>query len=185
MTMLALLLAAAFQLELGAGYLNAGDPKAFVTSLRAGFDVEDVLTLGGRFTGVPGPEGRTVGGSFRGDPSDVAGMSGWQLLGELRAHTPGPIQLHLGFAAGIGRLLNWQCACTEANVMRGHTAFSFLASVGLRLRPETWNGFSLGAEAIMPHWVGLEDARQAGTFTPPPEPVTAWALLGAIGYRWR
>jgi hypothetical protein len=108
-----------------------------------------------------------VGGTFRGDPSDVAGMSGWQLLGELRAHTPGPIQLHLRFAAGIGRLLNWQCACTEANVMRGHTAFSFLASVGLRLRPETWNGFSLGAEVIMPHWLGLEDARQPGTFTNP------------------
>jgi hypothetical protein len=164
--------------------MSAGDPKVIATSVRVGFDVEEVFTLSGRFTGVPGPGGRNVGGSFRGDPSDVAGMSGWQLLGELRAHTSGPAQIHFGFAAGVGQLLNWQCACTEANVMRGHPAFSFLASAGLRLRPETWNGFSVGAEVIVPHWVGLEDARQAGTFTAAPEPVTAWAVLGGIGYRW-
>jgi hypothetical protein len=182
--MLALALLAAAEVELLAGYMSAGDPKILAVSLRAGFDFDDVLTISSRFTGVPGPPGRSVGGSFRGDPGDVAGMSGWQLLGELRLHTSGENQVHVGFSAGTGRLHTWQCACTESEVLRGHTAFSLQGSAGLRFKPEAWNGFSFAFEVIVPHWEGLEEPRPGPDNQMHPSPQTAWAVLGGVGYRW-
>lgn len=183
--MLALVLAAAVagELELSLGYLNAGDAKAPAISLRGGVDLDDLLSVSGRLVGVPGSKGTSVGG---GSPVDPAGIVAWSALLEAQVHTRGLVELHVGGGIGVGRIVSWQCSCQETEALSGHTALALQGSAGVRLVPPRWNGFSLGAELIVPHFRGLENATNGRPgYQIAAAPQTAWALLGAIGYRWR
>jgi hypothetical protein len=160
--LIAVSLTVAPEVELLGGYMGGGsnDPKAVALALRAGADFWDMVTVSGLLVTVPGPEGSYASGNSAGrvDPS---GMSAWAVLTEMRAHTRGPLQLHAGIAAGIGKLGNWQCSdtvrCTENEVLHGHPALSVKASIGMRLLPPTWRGFTLGGEIAVPYWLGQED----------------------------
>ena len=97
--LIATVVGAGIDVEAVAGYLgplDQGDPSAVMTSIRAGYDFRDFITLGGRFIWVPGPEGQQAD---RGDPS---GMVAWAALAELRVHTPAPVIAHVAFALGPG-----------------------------------------------------------------------------------
>ena len=196
--MLPILIAASIavlpEVEFQGGYMGAGsaDPKAIALSLRAGLDFRDIVTLSALLIGLPGPDASYASGSYRGPVApDPSGMSGWAALVELRLHTPGTLQAHLGGAAGIGKLANWQCGgtsnCTETDILHGHPALMLQASAGLRLVPPEWNGFNVGGEVAVPLWNGQEDvANLAGhpTWQTHASARLMWALSGTVGYRW-
>ena len=195
--MLAILIAGSIaavpELEIQGGYMGGGsnDPRAIAVALRAGLDVRDVFTLSALLLGVPGPDAQYASGNSAGrvDPS---GMSGWAGLLELRVHTPGTLQLHLGAAAGIGKLGNWQCAdkinCTENAILHGHPALMLQGSAGVRVAPPAWQGLSVGGEVTVPYWTGQEDDASLALLPPwqsRASPRVMWAFLATVGFRWR
>lgn len=192
-SLMAALMAATPEIEILGGYLAGGsnNPRAIALSVRAGVDFADRVTLSGLFIGVPGPEAQYASGACAGQV-DPSGMQAWSVLAEVRAHTSGLVRAHLGAGLGVGQLLNWQCAdkgtCTENDILYGHPGIAAQASTGLRLQPDRWRGWGVGAQFSLNYWTGQEDV--------PNPPVTnywqqhastrlMWAVQAALAYRFR
>ena len=172
------------EVELQLGYahgtdlqLDAGAP---CYGLRAGVDVAEHLAVSARFTNVSA-DGTEISNSGPADP----GFSGWQALGELRAHSAGPLQIQAAFAAGVARLRTWQLALGETRALHGESAFAYQLSAGVRLVPESWRTLALSLEMSLAHWGGLRPTSQPGSFQLNPDPVTTFSLTGGLIFRLR
>ena len=183
-------IAAVPEVEFQGGYMGGGggDPKAIALSLRAGLDFRDFVTLSALLVGVPGPDASYASGYYTGSVRpDPSGMRGWAALLELRLHTPGVLQVHLGGALGLGKLANWQCDCTENDILHGQPALMLQGSAGFRVVPIAWGGFNVGGEIAVPLWNGQEDLPNLAahpSWQSRAAPRLMWSLLATIGYRW-
>jgi hypothetical protein len=191
--LMAALVAATPEIEILGGYLAGGtnDPRAVALSVRVGVDFSDHLTLSGMFIGIPGPEAQYASGALVGrvDPS---GMQAWSALADIRLHTSGLLQAHIGAGLGVGQLLNWQCSdkvnCTENGILHGHPSFAAQASAGLRLQPDSWHGFSFGTQFALNYWTGQDDVPNLALHPSWQQRASArlmWAVQAALAYRFR
>ncbi|MFL5309387.1 MAG: hypothetical protein ACJ79H_02925 [Myxococcales bacterium] len=89
-----------------------GCPSPLAVSVRAGYEILPVASIGLRGTGVLGPEGsgRVCGTS---SCDSIAGYRAGSLAVDARLHTLGTTQLVGGIALGVGRLIRLQCGCSE------------------------------------------------------------------------
>jgi hypothetical protein len=172
------------EVEVQVGYVHGTDLQldagAPILGLRIGVDVAEHLAISGRFTNVSA-EGTEISQSGPADP----GFSGWQALGELRAHSAGALQIQAAVAAGVARLRTWQLALGETRALHGDPAFAWQLSAGARLAPESWRTLALSAEMSLAHWAGLRPASQPGSFQLNPDPVTTFALVAGLIFRLR
>src|SRR5690349_7886719 len=104
--------------ELQIGYAHGTDLQldggALALGRRLGIDLFDHFTVSariGRAAGNDVPESTS--------PSAEAAFSGWQALGELRAHTAGQVQLHAAASAGVAQLNSWKPARGETQSLTG------------------------------------------------------------------
>lgn len=178
------------EVELQAGFMGGGstEPKAIALSLRAAADFRDLVTLSALLVAVPGPDASYAGDYDFSRGVNPSGMRGWAALLELRVHTPGTLQWHLGAAAGLGKLANWQCNCTESFVLHGHPALMLQGSAGLRIVPPAWRGFNVGGQVAVPLWNGQEETPNPYNNSLPFQARASerlmWALSATVGYRW-
>lgn len=172
------------ELELQIGYTHGTDLQldggALALGGRLGLDLFDHFTVSariGRAAGNEVPESTSL--------STEAAFSGWQALGELRAHTAGEVQLHAAAAAGVAQLNSWKPAIGETQSLSGDPAFAYQFSAGLRVVPESWRTIALSLEATLAHWEGLRAPTNPGTFQQSPDPVTTFSLLAGLVFRIR
>src|SRR4051812_34751185 len=173
------------ELELQFGYAHGTDLQldggALALGIRLGVDVFDHFTLSARVARASGnevPESAT-------NPSAQAAFSGWQALGELRAHTAGQLQLHAAVAAGAAQLNSWKPALGETQSLSGDPAFAYQFSAGVRVVPESWRAIALSLEATLAHWDGLRPSTNPGTFQQNPDPLTTFSFVAGLVFRIR
>jgi len=172
------------ELELQIGYAHGTDLQldggALALGGRLGIDLFDHFTVSARI-------GRAAGNDvpMSGNPSTEAAFSGWQALGEVRAHTAGEVQLHAAAAAGVAQLNSWKPAIGETQALTGDPAFAYQFSAGVRVVPESWRTIALSLEATLAHWDGLRPTTDPGTFQQLPAPVTTFSVLAGLVFRIR
>jgi hypothetical protein len=172
------------ELELQIGYAHGTDLQldggALALGARLGIDLFAHFTVSARIARAAGNDVPEAG-----NPTTEAAFSGWQALGELRAHTAGELQLHAAVAAGVAQLNSWKPALGETQSLTGDPAFAYQFSAGVRIVPENWRTIALSLEATLAHWDGLRPPTNPGTFQQSPDPVTTFSFLAGLVFKIR
>ena len=157
-----------------------GCPSAVGVSLRAGYALSDVASIGLRASAALGPEGIGTPCGAGSSCERFGGYRAASLLIDGRVHTDGIVQLVGGAGIGVGRLIRLQCNCTEEYDTHGSGLAVLDFAVGLRI--PFYPGVYGSIEGNYSAMFNAESAGSTGLGTPLPQ---TGLIVSSIGVAFK